>query len=348
MIKYYLAGIFLSATIAMASFDSLTFEADRLNDDGYTKSANLKYKEAYAQANNKQELIKTFAALAVTSSRLGYRYDAGSYADRLRTIDPQNSWVKRFFRTYDVEVPHNIRLINGETHLNQMRSGDMAYKNGYHDEAYIDYLRGLSTCTTRDQLIVSLASLAVASHDSGRKREAKIYLQRLLKISPDNQWAIEYTYKINGGNIQSRASESYASTDSSDCSEKPLLACSPSEADAKSIAMCATVMGGCEAIQGDMTTEERYLADQTCNAITNELMGERNTLDSMLYTAMGTAISGAAKDARNSDNPLINLVFGVSLTVTELAYKESVFEMCRSKARQNCQRIYAKWQRSCR
>lgn len=120
--------VLLCSSLAMASFNSTTYEADSLNDRGYIQQAYNKYKKAYAQASNKEELVKTFAALAVTSEKLGHRYDAGSYADRLRTIDPQNRWMKRYIRKDSVEVPHNIRLIDGETHLSQMRSGDMAYK----------------------------------------------------------------------------------------------------------------------------------------------------------------------------------------------------------------------------
>jgi len=337
----------LSATLLFSNFDTTTKEANTLMKTN-KKQAYKKYKQAYAEATDRSELIRTFAALAVTAMKLKYNDEAGSYADRLRTIDPSSQWVDKFRKDNKIKTPKQIKLINGETHLEQMRLGDNAYKQRKYDEAYINYLRGLSTCIELKELIVSLASLTVASYDSGREDESKIYLERLLKVSPNNQWATNYKYKNYREKDTNYIRQSYSSI-SKNCTEPaPLLACSPSKEKAVSIAMCAVVMGGCKAIKKNMDKGERYIADQSCTIISNKLVGEKNTLDSVLSTAIGTTLSDVAQDARDSnDDGLLQLLFATSLTIADMGYKAVQFNNCQKAAQKTCRAIYNKWKYNC-
>ena len=206
-----------------------------------------------------------------------------------------------------------------------------------------------------------MASIAVASQQTGRTKESVIYLKRLAYISPENSWATSYARKIDAGNVNtlSRIERNTIISNIEErkvrsqvrntrCSEKPILACSPREANDVAIAMCASVMGGCELLQRDLETDEHYLADQACNALVNQMTGQAQTLDSMLLAGAGTMINESASKARNSENLFSQLIFGVALTVMDIGFKATVFDQCTYSARQNCRRIYNEWQYSCR
>lgn len=352
------ASLFLFCSQAYADYDSVVREANSVHDQGkIIESYNL-YKKAYKQAITRKQVIQSFASLATTAKELGYKKSSGSYIDRLRTISPRNKWAKRFVNTHDIEISGGVIALNDETYTDLMLAGDQSYKSEKYKSAYVYYLKGLSMASSREELIVSLASLAVASHKNSNDNEAVIYLKRLNYISPENQWAKNFANKIGAKNTDKLTKTEYKTLVTNDkkytsykrvksCGKKPTLACSPQEANDISFAMCATVMGGCEIVQKDLSRSNHYLADQACNALVNEMTYQKQELDSMLVTFVGTSISEAASSARRSDDGFTKFIFGTALTIMDLSFKATIFDQCRAAARQSCRTAYNNWQYSC-
>lgn len=129
---------------------------------------------------------------------------------------------------------------------------------------------------------------------------------------------------------------------------KPVLACSPDEISDKSFAMCALVMGGCEVAKNKLVeTGERYAAGQACSLAISELAGHKYDIDAMLKTFFTDSVGEIAKSARDSDNILVNIFFGIPLTMTDIAGKAAELEQCIYNAKKNCTAKYEQWVRSC-
>lgn len=134
----------------------------------------------------------------------------------------------------------------------------------------------------------------------------------------------------------------------SGCSkEKPVLACSPSEKDTKSFAMCAVAMGGCEVAINELSSSgERMAASQACSLLSSELMGHKHDLNDMLEDFFVDGLAEAAKSSLESDNILVNFL-GVALAGGAIVGKAVQLDNCIAQSKEICTKEYNDWKYNC-
>lgn len=125
----------------------------------------------------------------------------------------------------------------------------------------------------------------------------------------------------------------------------PTAACNFSEREQKATAMCAAVMGGCEAAQHyvKQSSMQQFLSSQACGVLVAELTEERYEFEDVLSTFAVDLAANAASEMLKSDSVLTN-VLGVAVGVGVIAKKIDEFNQCVSKAGQKCASLYSDWE----
>ncbi len=92
-----------------------------------------------------------------------------------------------------------------QTHLNQ---GNSLHDQGKTKAAYQEYLKAYQNASTQREQEIALGSLVVTSSQLGNNSAAKKYLQELLAISPDNEWAKKLAERMTTEVIKPELAES--------------------------------------------------------------------------------------------------------------------------------------------
>lgn len=82
-----------------------------------------------------------------------------------------------------------------ECYSKNITLGNSSFENKNYKKSVNFYKESYICSSNRKQKIVSLASIATSKYKANDIKESKIYLERLLLISPENQWAKEFKKK---------------------------------------------------------------------------------------------------------------------------------------------------------
>ncbi len=82
-----------------------------------------------------------------------------------------------------------LSILNGSTFNEFYNQGNMEYKNGHIDKAYIAYSKAYNEANSKKEKIKSLGALAEVAKRQNNYNLAKEYAQKILSIDPSNRYA---------------------------------------------------------------------------------------------------------------------------------------------------------------
>ena len=184
----------------------------------FTTEATEAIEEVYGVVKTESTALNIRAGLG-TDTKIVAKALKGS---RLRILEILDSWYKvqldngkiGYVMANYIEIVHDdtgkITSTEGQVGSYQIHLSQGNYLNdqGQTKLAYQEYLKAYKNASNQREIEIALGSLATTASHLGNNSAAKKYLQELLAISPDNEWAKKFAQQISTQIVKPEFTES--------------------------------------------------------------------------------------------------------------------------------------------